>query len=196
MGSKAKFSQRIDVPGTADTPENLQGGVLLVFPPGFGPTLSPGLDASAQALERQKLSRPRGRITARQVDRGPEVPQLLKWLERAGFPVAQEAARFSIFTWPQRWEADRPLLLFFVSAQLLDAANLPEVLEALEPVLAHPAEPVRRITDLRLRVTAQRWVKALCFGLPMPRKTFTPETEETIAAGIAAIFRREELLPS
>lgn len=83
MGSKAKFSQRIDVPGTADTPENLQGGVLLVFPPGFGPTLSPGLDASAQALERQKLSRPRGRITARQVDRGPEVPQLLKWLERA-----------------------------------------------------------------------------------------------------------------
>lgn len=53
MGSKAKFSQRIDVPGTADTPENLQGGVLLVFPPGFGPTLSPGLDASAQALERQ-----------------------------------------------------------------------------------------------------------------------------------------------
>ena len=42
MGSKAKFSQRIDVPGTADTPENLQGGVLLVFPPGFGPTLSPG----------------------------------------------------------------------------------------------------------------------------------------------------------
>ena len=90
----------------------------------------------------------------------------------------------------------RPLLLFFVSAQLLDAANLPEVLEALEPVLAHPAEPVRRITDLRLRVTAQRWVKALCFGLPMPRKTFTPETEETIAAGIAAIFRREELLPS
>ena len=46
MGSKAKFSQRIDVPGTADTPENLQGGVLLVFPPGFGPTLSPGLDAS------------------------------------------------------------------------------------------------------------------------------------------------------
>lgn len=221
MGSKAKFSQRIDVPGTADTPENLQGGVLLVFPPGFGPTLSPGLDASAQALERQKLSRPRGRITARQVDRGPEVPQLLKWLERAGFPVAQEAARFSIFTWPQRWEADRPLdrrvlkaaaadaarlaeevkkrrplLLFFVSAQLLDAANLPEVLEALEPVLVHPAEPVRRITDLRLRVTAQRWVKALCFGLPMPRKTFTPETEETIAAGIAAIFRREELLPS
>ena len=212
MGSKAKFSQRIDVPGTADTPENLQGGVLLVFPPGFGPTLSPGLDASAQALERQKLSRPRGRITARQVDRGPEVPQLLKWLERA---------RFSIFTWPQHWEADRPLdrrvlkaaaadaallaeevkkrrplLLFFVSAQLLDAANLPEVLEALEPVLAHPAEPVRRITDLRLRVTAQRWVKALCFGLPMPRKTFTPETEETIAAGIAAIFRREELLPS
>ena len=207
MGSKAKFSQRIDVPGTADTPENLQGGVLLVFPPGFGPTLSPGLDASAQALERQKLSRPRGRITARQVDRGPEVPQLLKWLERAGFPVAQDAARFSIFTWPQRWEADaarlaeevkkrRPLLLIFVSAQLLDAANLPEVLEALEPVLAHPAEPVRRITDLRLRVTAQRWVKALCFGLPMPRKTFTPETEETIAAGIAAIFRREELLPS
>ena len=82
MGSKAKFSQRIDVPGTADTPENLQGGVLLVFPPGFGPTLSPGLDASAQALERQKLSRPRGRITARQVDRGPEVPQLLKWLAR------------------------------------------------------------------------------------------------------------------
>lgn len=69
------------------------------------------------------------------------------------------------------------------------------MLEALEPVLAHPAEPVRRITDLRLRVTAQRWVKALCFGLPMPRKTFTPETEETIAAGIAAIFRREELLP-
>ena len=192
MGSKAKFSQRIDVPGTADTPENLQGGVLLVFPPGFGPTLSPGLDASAQALERQKLSRPRGRITARQVDRGPEVPQLLKWLERAGFPVAQDAARFSIFTWPQRWEADRPLLLFFVSAQLLDAANLPEVLKALEPVLAHPAEPVRRITDLRLRVTAQRWVKALCFGLPMPRKTFTPKTEETIAAGIAAIFRREE----
>ena len=112
MGSKAKFSQRIDVPGTADTPENLQGGVLLVFPPGFGPTLSPGLDASAQALERQKLSRPRGRITARQVDRGPEVPQLLKWLERAGFPVAQEAARFSIFTWPQRWEADRPLVRF------------------------------------------------------------------------------------
>lgn len=93
--------------GTADTPENLQGGVLLVFPPGFGPTLSPGLDASAQALERQKLSRPRGRITARQVDRGPEVPQLLKWLERAGFPVAQDAARFSIFTWPQHWEADR-----------------------------------------------------------------------------------------
>lgn len=111
MGSKAKFSQRIDVPGTADTPENLQGGVLLVFPPGFGPTLSPGLDASAQALERQKLSRPRGRITARQVDRGPEVPQLLKWLERAGFPVAQDAARFSIFTWPQHWEADRPLLM-------------------------------------------------------------------------------------
>lgn len=33
MGSKAKFSQRIDVPGTADTPENLQGGVLLVFRP-------------------------------------------------------------------------------------------------------------------------------------------------------------------
>ena len=91
MGSKAKFSQRIDVPGTADTPENLQGGVLLVFPPGFGPTLSPGLDASAQALERQKLSRPRGRITARQVDRGPEVPQLLKWLERAGFPVAKKS---------------------------------------------------------------------------------------------------------
>ena len=46
MGSKAKFSQRIDVPGTADTPENLQGGVLLVFPPGFGPTLSPGLGGS------------------------------------------------------------------------------------------------------------------------------------------------------
>ena len=183
MGSKAKFSQRIDVPGTADTPENLQGGVLLVFPPGFGPTLSPGLDASAQALERQKLSRPRGRITARQVDR-PLDRRVLK-------AAAADAARLA-----EEVKKRRPLLLFFVSAQLLDAANLPEVLEALEPVLAHPAEPVRRITDLRLRVTAQRWVKALCFGLPMPRKTFTPETEETIAAGIAAIFRREELLPS
>ena len=193
MGSKAKFSQRIDVPGTADTPENLQGGVLLVFPPGFGPTLSPGLDASAQALERQKLSRPRGRITARQVDRGPEVPQLLKWLERAGFPVAQDAARFSIFTWPQHWEADRPLDRRVLKAAAADAARLAEEVKKRRP---HPAEPVRRITDLRLRVTAQRWVKALCFGLPMPRKTFTPETEETIAEGIAAIFRREELLPS
>ena len=114
------------------------------------------------------------------MDRGPEVPQLLKWLERAGFPVAQEAARFSIFTWPQRWEADRPLDRRVLKAAAADAARL----------------AVRRITDLRLRVTAQRWVKALCFGLPMPRKTFTPETEETIAAGIAAIFRREELLPS
>ena len=95
MGSKAKFSQRIDVPGTADTPENLQGGVLLVFPPGFGPTLSPGLDASAQALERQKLSRPRGRITARQVDRGPEVPQLLK---RRGSPKKSKSVGRSFFS--------------------------------------------------------------------------------------------------
>lgn len=131
MGSKAKFSQRIDVPGTADTPENLQGGVLLVFPPGFGPTLSPGLDASAQALERQKLSRPRGRITARQVDRGPEVPQLLKWLERAGFPVAQDAARFSIFTWPQHWEADRPLDRRVLKAAAADAARLAEEVKSV-----------------------------------------------------------------
>ena len=142
MGSKAKFSQRIDVPGTADTPENLQGGGLLVFPPGFGPTLSPGLDASAQALERQKLSRPRGRITARQVDRGPEVPQLLKWLERAGFPVAQDAARFSIFTWPQHWEADRPLDRRVLKAAGAEGGPLfPAIVSAAPPFLCFRSTP-------------------------------------------------------
>ena len=110
------------------------------------------------------------------VDTAAPVPRL----DMMGGEFCVNATRAFAALLAEEVKKRRPLLLFFVSAQLLDAANLPEVLEALEPVLAHPAEPVRRITDLRLRVTAQRWVKALCFGLPMPRKTFTPETEETI----------------
>ena len=49
--------------------------------------------------------------------------------------AAADAARLA-----EEVKKRRPLLLFFVSAQLLDAANLPEVLEALEPVLADASE--------------------------------------------------------
>lgn len=224
--------RRANVPGTADTPENLQGGVLIVVPPELGPEITelPELPSAAADAEsgsdpaesfesrRAQIERPRGVITAARVNRGPEIGQLLRWLEAAGFPAAESARRFAVFTWPERWagaphdrramkraaeEAGRlwaeiarrsPLIVIFVSAQLLDAANLPEVLPGVAQTLGAPLEPVRRLSDIRLRVTAQRWQKALCLGVPVPRKTFSAAAEEAIAAALRSAFVREGFL--
>ena len=212
---------KLNAPGTADAPENLARGVLIVMPPGFGPELNdaelpPEGEARRALLE--KLMRPWGVITASRIDRGFAVSETLRWLAAAGFPVEAEAKRFSIFTWPAAWdgrardghvardavrEAGRlrdefqkrsPLIAVFLSSQLLDAANDPAVREFLAPVAGHPLEPAFRLSGERLRILGQRWEKTLMIGLPVPRKSMRPGFPEEAARAIRTLFVREEFL--
>ena len=146
---------KLNAPGTADAPENLARGVLIVMPPGFGPEIDDA-ELPPEGEERraflEKIMRPRGVITAPRIDRGHAVAETLRWLSAAGFPVESQAKRFSILTWPAVWdgrardghvvrdavsEAERlrdefakrtPLIAVFLSSQLLDAANDPRAL--------------------------------------------------------------------
>ncbi|WP_295480509.1 hypothetical protein [uncultured Sutterella sp.] len=212
---------RVNAPGTADAPENLSGGVLIVMPPGFGPevdesTLPAGGEARAAALER--ITRARGVVTAARVDRGECIPQALRWLAAAGFPVQKSAKRFSIFTWPEHWDGRprdrhvvrdavreggrlaeellrrRPLLVLFLSSQLLDAANDPEMIGRLAPALGRPLEPAFRLSSGRLRILGQRWERTLMAGVPLPRRTHRADLNDEVARALRLLFEREELL--
>lgn len=212
---------RVNAPGTADAPENLSGGVLIVMPPGFGPEVDEAAlpaDPAARAAALERITRARGVVTALRVDRGACIPQALRWLAAAGFPVQKSAKRFSIFTWPEHWDGRprdrhvvreavleggrfaqelhlrRPLLVLFLSSQLLDAANDPAVIERLLPAVGRPLEPAFRLSSERLRILGQRWERTLMAGLPLPRRTHRPGFNDEVARALRALFTREALL--
>lgn len=217
MTRAAGGRRRANAPGTADTPENLASGILIVLPPGFGPAVPEALEGEAALAAVAELERPRGLITAPRVDRGPEIPRLLRWLEAAGLPVGAHSRRFSVFTWPERWDGPqldrrligaaagdasrlgaelgrrRPMLVFFLSAQLLDALNEPEVEPFASAALGRALEPPHRLSGMRLRVSAQRRERALCAGLPLPRRTLSDGVEREIVECLRRLFLREGL---
>ncbi|MDO5531304.1 hypothetical protein [Sutterella sp.] len=212
---------RVNVPGTADTPGNLKGGVLIVLPPAFGPIVNEDdLPPEPKAREAflARMTRKRGLITAARIDRGPEIQQALRWLAAAGFPVAEQAERFSILNWPTVWdgrprdahvireavtegkrlvdviEKRRPILVVFLSSQLLEAANDPALIERLASSIGLPLQPACRLSDMRLRILGQRWKRALMVGLPMPRRTMSMAQSEEISSSLRKFFAREGLL--
>ncbi|WP_297610240.1 hypothetical protein [uncultured Sutterella sp.] len=212
---------KLNAPGTADAPENLARGVLIVMPPGFGPELDDAElppEGEARRAFLDKIMRPRGVITAPRIDRGYAVAEALRWLSAAGFPVESQARRFSIFTWPEIWdgrardghvvrdavsEAERlrdefekrtPLIAVFLSSQLLDAANDPIVRELLGASAGRPLEPAFRLSGERLRILGQRWEKTLMIGLPVPRRSMRPGFPEEAARAVRTLFVREEFL--
>lgn len=212
---------KLNAPGTADAPENLARGVLIVMPPGFGPEINdeelPPEGAEREALIK-KIMRPRGVVTAPRIDRGYAVEETLRWLCAAGFPVQSESRRFSIFTWPAVWdgrardghvvrdaiaEGERlggefekrtPLIAVFLSSQLLDAANDPSVKALLAPSAGAPLEPPFRLSGERLRMLGQRWEKTLMIALPIPRRSMRPGFSEEVARSVRALFVREDFL--
>ena len=203
---------KLNAPGTADAPENLARGVLIVMPPGFGPEIDDA-ELPPEGEERraflEKIMRPRGVITAPRIDRGHAVAETLRWLSAAGFPVESQAKRFSILTRPAVWDgrardghvvrdaefAKRtPLIAVFLSSQLLDAANDPAVRELLAPFTGRPLEPAFRLSGERLRILGQRWEKTLMIGLPVPRRSMRPGFPEEAARAVRTLFVREEFL--
>lgn len=194
---------RLNPPAAADTPENLSGGVLLVLLPGFGPE-DGGRDPAA-------LTRPRGLLTSAQIDRGPYVPRVLKWLAAAGLDLRSAAPRLQLAVWPEAFEGRphgpqcvkalvrqsdaflktvaerRPRLLVFVSCYLHDAACAPELDGPLTAALGRAIEPPRRLCASRLRVQIQRRERALILALPVPTANATPAFE----AELTAALRRE-----
>lgn len=197
-------------PGTAETPENASGGVLIAALPGTGPALPA---ASADAADRMaQLARPRGLITATQVDRGPAVRRALGWLSAAGLDVQAHSRCFSLVTWPEilpetargarmaahlaregagfieACAARRPRLIVLLSTVMLDAINAPEMRASLHPVFGEPLAPPRRIADTRLRVLAQRWPGVLMLGLPVSSAQATPQAEQRIIEALRPFF--------
>lgn len=99
MGRPAEPT-RVNPPGTAETPENASGGVLIVALPGMGPERPPEPEGVDPESWTEMLERPRGLITATQVDRGPYVRRALAWLSSAGFDVNAASRHFAVMTWP------------------------------------------------------------------------------------------------
>lgn len=91
---------RVNVPGTTETPENADRGVLIVALPGMGPERPPEPEGVDPADWTALLERPRGLITATQVDRGPYVRRALAWLTAAGLDVYGTSRHFALMTWP------------------------------------------------------------------------------------------------
>lgn len=167
MGRRAELP-RLDVPATADTPENMSGGCLIVAPPGCGP-LCPEVESDMAQDEREALperlahlTRARGVITATQIDRGPAVRRVLHWLEAAGINVQAESRSFALMTWPKiqhqkPWEGCRlrgAELVRAMEAQIAQfgavcAARRPKLVVLLTPAMADAINTTCALETLR-----------------------------------------------
>ena len=134
-----KTEGRFNPPLTMETLENARGGIAIVLLPGYGPH-SPDPEGG----------RARGLVTSYQVDRGPVVRDVLKWLSDGGLDLRRHASSFRLVIWPEAWEktlhgpqmvpelvkcsdafvqvmtAVQPRLVVLVSCYLHDALDHPE----------------------------------------------------------------------
>ena len=160
--------------------------------------------------------RPRGLLTSAQIDRGPYVPRVLKWLAAAGLDLRSAAPRLQLAVWPEAFEGRphgpqcvkalvrqsdaflktvaerRPRLLVFVSCYLHDAACAPELDGPLTAALGRAIEPPRRLCASRLRVQIQRRERALILALPVPTANSRPNSRRRCGANVE---RSQAVLP-
>ena len=191
---------RLNPPAAADTPENRSGGILLVLQPGYGP--------DPDGRDPVQLVRPRGLLTSAQIDRGPLLPRVLRWLAEAGLNLRTAAPALQLTVWPERFEGEpyaaqrikalavqsgdfldtvarrRPRLIVFVSAYLHDALLEPGVSARFAETVGRACEPPRRLTTGRLRARIQRWEKAIVISVPVPCLSVTPAFETELTAAL------------
>lgn len=201
--SKMKKVDRWNTPGTADTPDNADGGVLIVLPPGWGPEKRPG----------EEEPKARGLITSAQIDRGPLVPICLHWLERAGLPVRRNVRSFSVAVWPKmplenvrgpqmvpklvaagedvlaECRRRHPRLVIFLSCYLFDAFRDTALADEVSDIFGAELEKTRRLTRRRLRAEVVRYERALVLGLPLPSQNTTSVIVEDLVEGLTSLFR-------
>ena len=194
--------ERWNTPGTADTPENTEGGILIVMPPVWGP----------EKREGESEPKARGLIVSAQIDRGPVIPECLRWLERSGLEVRELARAFSILVWPSEPICDahgpqtvprlvgekavlldecrrrRPKILIFLSCYLYDAFRDPSLADEVRELFGSEIDKSRRLTSTRLRTEAMRLEKALVLGLPLPSRNTTPAFVEALVKGLSPIM--------
>ncbi len=193
--------ERWNTPGTADTPENTDGGILIVMPPGWGP----------EKHEGEKEPKARGLIVSAQIDRGPVIPECLRWLERSGLDVRETAKAFSVLVWPSEpirnahgpqtvpklvenramfideCRRRRPRILIFLSCYLYDAFRDAGMADDVREVFGHELEKSHRLTSTRLRAEAMRVEKAIVLGLPLPSRNTTPAFVDALVKGLSPI---------
>lgn len=194
--------ERWNTPGTADTPENTEGGVLIVMPPAWGPEKRDG----------DKEPKARGLITSGHIDRGPGIPECLRWLERSGLDVRAEARAFSVLVWPSvpiekahgpqtvpklieekalfldECRRRRPQILIFLSCYLYDAFRSPEMAADVSDIFGLTVEKTHRLTATRLRAEAMRTERAIVFGLPLPSRNTTPAFADALVRGLSPVI--------
>ena len=194
--------ERWNTPGTADTPQNTEGGVLIVVPPAWGP----------EKREGDKEPRARGLIVSGQIDRGPVIPECLRWLERSGFDVREEARAFSVLVWPEtpfekahgpqivpklieekarffdECRRRRPQIVICLSCYFYDALSSPEMATDVREAFGRVVEKTHRLTATRLRAEALRYERAILLGLPLPSRNTTPAFVDALVKGLAPVI--------
>lgn len=182
-----------------ETPENAGGGIAIVLLPGYGPH-SPDPESG----------RPRGLVTSYQVDRGPVVRDVLKWLSDGGLDLRRHASSFRLVIWPEAWEktlhgpqmvpelvkcsdafvqvmtAVQPRLVVLVSCYLHDALDHPEMRTRLFSAFGKPLMPPARLCRTRLRAQVQCWERALVVSVPIPGTSTTHAFEEALTASLTS----------
>ena len=194
--------ERWNTPGTADPPQNTEGGILIVMPPAWGPEKRPG----------EKEPKARGLIVSGQIDRGPVIPECLRWLERAGLDAREEARAFSVLVWPpvpfdnahgpqtvpklveeratfvDECRRRRPQILIFLSCYLYDAFRDPGRAIEVRDIFGREIEKTHRLTATRLRAEAMRYERAIVLGLPLPSRNTTPAFADALVEGLAPMM--------
>lgn len=193
---------RWNTPGTGETADNAEGGILIVMPPAWGPEKHGEVPPKA-----------RGLITSAQIDRGPVIPELLRWLEHSGIDIREHARMFSILVWPSERFADcrgpqtvarlieekeffltecrrrTPQLIIFLSCYFFDAACDATVAADLRTVFGEEIEKPRRICSTRLRAELVRYEKTLILGLPLPGRNTASVFVDALTEGLSQIFK-------
>ena len=194
-----KTEGRFNPPLTMETPENAGGGIAIVLLPGYGPH-SPDPESG----------RPRGLVTSSQVDRGPVVREVLKWLSDGGLDLRRHALSFRLVIWPASWEKSlhgpqmvpelvrcsdafvqemttvRPSKVVLVSCYLHDALDSPEMHARLFPAFGKPLTPPARLCRTRLRAQVQRWERTLVVSVPIPGTSTTHAFKQVLTASLTS----------
>ena len=190
------------IPEVLPTSENASDGILVVLFPGLGPqsfgprrgTLFDNSVDHGQTLERFcawfdvwgiPVHRVRGSETAFEksffaaewpadpaVYAGAHGPQMVS-------KIAARTKELALVL-----QERRPRLVIFLSCYLWQAANHPDALEILKPIIGNPLETGRRITSERLAAYVQPWEKCTFLALPQPSKNTTERYVLSLAAGV------------